>query len=134
VESCTFSNHVFGNRNENNYGEQPEDEDNMPRIFVTEHNGAEHVLNAGIGESVMRAVVDSGVRGLLGDCGGNLACATCHVYVSQLWWDKLVPPIDVEEVLLETAVDVCPNSRLTCQILMSDELDGLEITLPASQF
>ena len=106
----------------------------MPRIVVNAHDGGtKDVVEADQGVSVMRAVVDGGVRGLLADCGGNLSCATCHAYVAEDWLGRIEPPSDMEQAMLECAIDVRPNSRLTCQIILAADLDGMEITMPESQ-
>ena len=80
-------------------------------------------------ESLMRAAVRNNVEGIAADCGGSLTCATCHVYVDDAWLDKLSEPSEDEEDLLYTAQDRRGNSRLSCQILLSEELDGLKVTL-----
>lgn len=105
----------------------------MPRLVVNSHDGTSVVLTTGEGVSVMRAVVDAGIRGMLGDCNGNLSCATCHAYVAGPWLKKIAPPNEIEEAMLEAAPSVHSNSRLTCQIVMNSDLDGLEISIPEAQ-
>jgi 2Fe-2S ferredoxin len=103
------------------------------RIFVTDMQGTEHELEGIEGWRVMEIIKDYGLP-IKAECGGCCSCATCHVYVDPAWVDKLYPMQDEEQDLLDTAPDVKDNSRLSCQILMSDELDGLRLTLaPGSE-
>jgi 2Fe-2S ferredoxin len=101
------------------------------KILVTDQDGAEHELEGLDGWRVMEVIRDWGLN-IKAECGGACACATCHVYVDESWLDKLTPKTDDEDDLLYTAPDVKPNSRLSCQILLSDELDGLKVTLADS--
>lgn len=101
------------------------------KIHVTDQNGAEHELEGLEGWRVMEVIRDWGLN-IKAECGGAASCATCHVYVDDAWLGKLTPPSHEEEDLLYTAPDVQPNSRLSCQILLSDELDGLKVTLAQS--
>jgi 2Fe-2S ferredoxin len=105
----------------------------MPKITYVEHNGTEHQVDAENGKSVMQTAVDNLVTGILGDCGGCCSCATCHGYVDKTWLAKLPPVSEGEAMMLEGAMNVKDNSRLTCQIVMTPELDGLVVHLPASQ-
>lgn len=98
------------------------------KIFVTDPEGKEHELEALEGWRVMEIIRDYGLP-LKAECGGCLACATCHVYVDEAWVDKLYPMREDEEDMLDEAIDVKDNSRLSCQILMSEELDGLKVTI-----
>ena len=103
------------------------------KIFVTDQDGARHELEGIEGWRVMEIIKDYGLP-IKAECGGACACATCHVYVGDAWLDRLYPRRDDEEELLDTAPDVQDNSRLSCQIIMSEELDGLELTLaPGSE-
>jgi 2Fe-2S ferredoxin len=108
----------------------------MPKVTYIEFNGAEHVIDVPEGENVMRGAVYNGVEGITGECGGGLSCATCHCYVDEVWTAKVGgPSSDVEEELLENAAaEVKPTSRLSCQIDMTQELDGLVVHLPEHQF
>lgn len=106
----------------------------MPKILYIQHNGKEHVVDAEVGKSVMQNAVENLVPGIVGDCGGACSCATCHGYVDAAWADKVGPKTETEEVMLDGAMHVKPNSRLTCQITMTAELDGLVVRLPESQF
>ncbi|MDP1730613.1 MAG: 2Fe-2S iron-sulfur cluster-binding protein [Devosia sp.] len=101
------------------------------KILVTDQDGAEHELEGLEGWRVMEVIRDWGLN-IKAECGGACSCATCHVYVDEAWLEKLAPPSHEEEDLLYTAPDVQPNSRLSCQILLSDELDGLKVTLAQS--
>ena len=105
----------------------------MPKIIYIEHNGTEHVVEAEIGKSIMQVSIDQMLPGILGDCGGNCACATCHGYVDQPWLDKLPPASEDEKMMLEATLDMRPTSRLTCQIYLQPELDGIVVHLPEEQ-
>lgn len=103
------------------------------KIIVTDQDGKIHELEGIEGWRVMEIIRDYGLP-IKAECGGCCSCATCHVYVDEEWVDKLYPPQDEEQDLLDTAPDVRDNSRLSCQILMSEELDGLKVTLaPGSE-
>jgi 2Fe-2S ferredoxin len=105
----------------------------MTKIVFIEHTGTEHVIEAENGKSVMQTAVDNMVPGIVGDCGGCCSCATCHGYVDKTWIARLPPRTDDESMMLEGALAVQDNSRLTCQISVQSELDGLVVRLPASQ-
>lgn len=105
----------------------------MAKITYIEFGGAEHVLDIAPGGSVMRGAVENDVRGILGECGGACQCGTCHVYVDPAWADRIGPKTAAEEALLEGVCDVQPNSRLSCQIAVTDKLDGLVVRLPQKQ-
>lgn len=98
------------------------------KIIVTDQDGKVHELEGIEGWRVMEIIRDHGLP-IKAECGGCCSCATCHVYVDEEWIPKLYPPRDDEQDLLDTAPDVQDNSRLSCQILMSEELDGLKVTL-----
>lgn len=103
------------------------------KLYVTDQDGQEHELEGIEGWRVMEIIRDYGLP-IKAECGGCASCATCHVYIADEWLDKLYPPRDDEQDLLDTAPDVTDNSRLSCQILMSEELDGLKLTLaPGSE-
>ena len=97
-------------------------------IHVTDQTGTRHTLEALEGWRVMEIIRDWGLD-IKAECGGACACATCHVHVAPEWANKLYPASDEEHDMLDSAFDVEPNSRLSCQILMSDALDGLEVRL-----
>lgn len=106
----------------------------MVKVLFIEHNGAEHAVDAAEGESLMQAAVNNSVPGIDADCGGSCACATCHVYVEDRWLGKLPPMQVMEESMLSMSTDRCDNSRLSCQIKLSEELDGLTVTTPEFQY
>ena len=101
------------------------------KIRVTDTDGATHELEGLDGWRAMEVIRDWGV-GIKAECGGSCSCATCHVYVGEPWIEKLPEPTDDEEDLLFSTLDKKPNSRLSCQILLSDDLDGLELTIAPS--
>lgn len=105
----------------------------MATITYISFSGEEQAVEAENGKSVMQTALDNNVRGIIGDCGGACSCATCHVYVDPQWLSKLPPVGDMEEVLLEEVCDPQDNSRLSCQIKITDELDGLVVRLPEKQ-
>jgi len=105
----------------------------MARITYVEFSGTERVLDVAPGLSVMQGAVENNVRGIIAECGGACSCATCHVYVDPAWFDRLGAKSPTEEALLEEVCDPQPNSRLSCQIRVSEELDGLVVRLPAKQ-
>lgn len=98
------------------------------KIFVTTLDGVEHELEAIEGWRVMEIIKDYGLP-LKAECGGCLACATCHVYVAPEWVDKLYAKRDDEEDMLDEAMEVKDNSRLSCQVIMSEDLNGLRVTI-----
>ena len=108
----------------------------MASVTYVEANGAQHVVDVPIGENVMRGALYNAVDGILGECGGGLACATCHCYVDDDWVDMAGTPTSQEEreMLESAAAEVRPNSRLSCQIEMTDALDGLIVHLPETQY
>ncbi|MDI1266546.1 MAG: 2Fe-2S iron-sulfur cluster-binding protein [bacterium] len=105
----------------------------MPRITYVERNGTKHEIELDDGTSVMRGAVDNDVPGIDGDCGGECACGTCHVYVDAAWLDKLEPVSEAEASMLSFADAAQSNSRLCCQIKVSASLDGLIVGLPEGQ-
>ncbi len=105
----------------------------MPKITFIEHSGAEHTIEAPAGVSVMETAIKNMVPGIDADCGGACACATCHVYVDEAWIEKVGKPEAMEESMLDFAAEPKSNSRLSCQINVSDDLDGLIVRLPEFQ-
>ena len=105
----------------------------MPKIKYIEHNGEAREAEVPTGWSVMEGAVKNLIPGIDADCGGACACATCHVYVDPAWADKLPPKSDMEETMLDFAQELQPNSRLSCQIRVTDELEGLTVRTPKSQ-
>ena len=98
------------------------------RISVTDTNGNKHDIEATNGTKAMEVIRDAGIP-IAALCGGCCSCATCHVYVSDEWTDKLPPRSEEEEALLELVAEIRPNSRLSCQITMESKLDGIELEL-----
>ncbi len=105
----------------------------MPKITFIDHDGTSRDVEAKPGTSIMEAAVQNMIPDIDADCGGACACATCHVYVDAAWADKLKARDDMEESMLDFAENVQDTSRLSCQILMSNELDGIVVTTPESQ-
>lgn len=106
----------------------------MAKITYVEHNGTQHVIDVATGLTVMEGARDNGVPGIEADCGGACACSTCHVYVAPEWVEKLPKKDAMEEDMLDFAWQPDPaRSRLTCQIKVTDALDGLVVTIPERQ-
>ena len=106
----------------------------MAKITYIEHNGTEHLIEVANGLTVMEGARDNNVPGIEADCGGACACSTCHVYVDAAWADKLPTKDDMESDMLDFAWQPDTiRSRLTCQIKVTDELDGLVVNLPEKQ-
>ena len=105
----------------------------MPKITYVEHNGKSHTINVANGLSVMEGAIENNISGIDADCGGSMACATCHVYVKEEWFDKLVKKEDGEEDMLDMAFAPNKFSRLSCQLTVSEELEGLVVKLPEKQ-
>jgi 2Fe-2S ferredoxin len=105
----------------------------MPKITYIEHSGASHVVDVKNGLSVMEGAVKNNIPGIDADCGGACACATCHVYVDEAWTGKTGVKSAMEESMLDFAENVADNSRLSCQIKVTDQLDGLIVRMPESQ-
>ncbi len=106
----------------------------MPKITFIEHNGTQHTVDAEVGQSVMQAAMDNLVPGIDADCGGECSCATCHVMVNKDWVAKVGAPNDAEDSMLDLNPEREENSRLSCQMTVSDDLDGLIVDLPEFQF
>ncbi len=96
-------------------------------------DGTARTVNAEIGSSVMETAINNDIPGILATCGGSCSCATCHVYVDDDWVDKVPPPNLEESDMLDAVHDLKDNSRLSCQIVFTDELDGLIVTTPERQ-
>jgi ferredoxin, 2Fe-2S len=106
----------------------------MAKITFIQHNGSEQTVEGQNGMSVMETAVKNMVPGIDADCGGACACATCHVYVEPEWVGKAGSRSQMEEDMLDFAFDVRDSSRLSCQIKVSDQLDGLRVRVPEKQF
>jgi 2Fe-2S ferredoxin len=107
----------------------------MPKITYIEHNGAAHAIEVPAGRTVMQGAVDNTVPGIDADCGGECACATCHVYIDSAWLDRIgLPPAGSQEAsMLSFAAVTQPDSRLSCQITVTEALDGLTVRMPEGQ-
>jgi 2Fe-2S ferredoxin len=107
----------------------------MPQVTYVEHGGERRTVDVPLGENVMRGALYNGIEGIVGECGGGLACATCHCYVDEGWAGRLQPPLEAELQMLESAAcEVRSNSRLSCQIAIDETLDGLVVDLPEKQY
>lgn len=106
----------------------------MPKITFIDFEGNETVVNADVGQSLMEAATQNDVSGIDADCGGACACATCHVYIAEDWVANVGKPEELEAEMLDVAEEVKDNSRLACQVALTDQLDGLVVTTPESQF
>ena len=105
----------------------------MPKIKYIEHNGKHHDIEVPNGLTVMEGAVQNNIPGIDADCGGSCACATCHVYVDEKWYNKLPNKESAEEDMLDMAFEPKKLSRLSCQIVISEELDGLVVKMPSKQ-
>lgn len=105
----------------------------MPKIVFTEPSGGRREIDAPLGITLMEAARQHGVQGVVAQCGGACACATCHVYVDPAWLARLEPREEMEEAMLETAWEPRDNSRLSCQIHITADLNGMPVTVPQRQ-
>ncbi|WP_127143296.1 2Fe-2S iron-sulfur cluster-binding protein [Pelagibacterium montanilacus] len=105
----------------------------MPTITYIEPDGTRREVEADAGSTVMETAIRSGVRGIVAECGGACTCATCHVYIDEEWFGVTGGPSSMEEDMLDFAFDVQATSRLSCQIKVRDELDGLILRVPSRQ-
>ena len=105
----------------------------MAKITYISHDGKKNIIEVQTGLSVMEGALQNNVDGIDADCGGSMACATCHVYVSENWINKLEKIQDAEQDMLDMAYEPKKNSRLSCQIIVSNDLDGLEVITPVKQ-
>ena len=105
----------------------------MPKINYITYDNQNYTIEVANGLTVMEGAVQNDVPGIDADCGGGMACATCHVYVKEDWFNKLPKKEDGEEDMLDMAFEPKKNSRLSCQLIVSDELDGLEVNIPSKQ-
>ena len=105
----------------------------MAKITYIENNGKSHTIDVANGLSVMEGAIQNNIPGIDADCGGSMACATCHVYVKEEWFDKLPKKEDGEEDMLDMAFEPKKFSRLSCQLMVTDDLDGLVVNLPTKQ-
>ena len=105
----------------------------MTKVIYKDFEGNSKTINVENGLSVMEGAVQNDIPGIDADCGGAMACATCHVYVKDEWFNKIPKAEDAEVDMIDMAYEPKKNSRLSCQIILSDELDGLEVTTPEKQ-
>jgi len=105
----------------------------MAKITYVSHDGKKNTVEVPVGLTVMEGALQNNIQGIDADCGGSMACATCHVYVSENWTNKIEKIHDAEQDMLDMAYEPKKNSRLSCQIIVSDDLDGLEVTTPIKQ-
>ena len=105
----------------------------MAKITYIEHTDKEHVVEVPNNISVMEGAVQNNIPGIDADCGGSMACSTCHVYVDEKWFNKLEKKDEGEEDMLDMAYQPNKFSRLSCQLIVSDELDGLVVRMPSKQ-
>ena len=105
----------------------------MAKIKYIEHSGKEHEVDVANGLSVMEGAVQNDIPGIDADCGGGMACATCHVYVKEEWLNKLPKAEDSEQDMIDMAFEPKKNSRLSCQLMVTDQLEGLIVNLPEKQ-
>jgi len=105
----------------------------MAKITYITHDNQNHTVEVQNGLTVMEGAVQNDIPGIDADCGGGMACATCHVYINDEWFDKLPSKDDGEEDMLDMAFEPKKNSRLSCQITISNELDGLIVNIPSKQ-
>lgn len=101
----------------------------MTQIKIIDTSGKEYLLDASNGGSIMEAATKYNVPGIDADCGGACACATCHVYIDEAWVDKINPMGSMEESMLDFADNVRPNSRLSCQVIVNDSLEGIVVNV-----
>ena len=105
----------------------------MAKITYIENNGTSHTVDVSEGLTVMEGAVQNNIPGIDADCGGGMACATCHVYVKDKWFDKINKKSEGEDDMIDQAYEPKKSSRLSCQIQVSPEIDGLEVHLPGKQ-
>ena len=105
----------------------------MPKITYIDSSGNKKTIEVAKGLSVMEGAIQNNIPGIDADCGGGMACATCHVYVKEEWFNKLPKAEDGEQDMIDMAFEPKKNSRLSCQLIVSDELDGLVVTTPSKQ-
>ena len=105
----------------------------MAKITYIEHIGKSHVIDVSDGLSIMEGAVENNIPGITADCGGACACATCHVYVDEKWFDKLKKKDEAEQDMLDMAFEPNKFSRLSCQISVSDKLEGMVLKIPSKQ-
>ncbi len=106
----------------------------MPTVKFIQPDGVEKIIDVPEGTSLMSAAMENGVEGILGDCGGACSCATCHCYIEDEYFAKLPPAEDIEQSMIEFASEPKENSRLGCQVQVTEELSGIVVRMPESQY
>lgn len=106
----------------------------MAKIILVRADGSRVELDASDGDSIMSVAVDNDIHEIVAECGGAAACGTCHCYIDPDWRERVDPPVEAESAMLECVISPNENSRLSCQIEMSDDLDGIVVHLPSTQF
>ncbi len=106
----------------------------MTQVTFIDPAGTEHKVEVEKGTSLMQAAMDNGIDGIVAECGGACSCATCHCYIDEEWVARVGEPSAIEKDMLDCVIDPQPNSRLSCQVILDDSLDGLVVRLPKSQF
>jgi 2Fe-2S ferredoxin len=101
----------------------------MPKVIFVGSDGKRSEIDAPVGHTLMEVAVDNSVAGMVAECGGACACATCHAYIDDAWLERLPAMDDMEDAMLDSALDRKPNSRLSCQVEVTNELDGLSVTI-----
>ena len=105
----------------------------MPKVTFIQHDGTSQTIDIPVGHSVMEGAVKHNISGIVAECGGACACATCHVHVDPEWANKLAPAQESETAMLDFAIDLEETSRLSCQIKLEDAMDGLRVRIPKPQ-
>ena len=105
----------------------------MPKVTFIQPDGSSSEVVALSGDSIMETAIDNDIDGIVAECGGACSCATCHVYVEDEWLGKLAPPDALEDGMLDCVIDRRPSSRLSCQIRVGEEIDGITVHVPSSQ-
>jgi 2Fe-2S ferredoxin len=131
---CKLRDFAARNPRQNRFHAYRPESSNMALVTYISHDGNSIEVNVSPGTSVMQAAVDNMIDGIVGECGGSCSCATCHCYVDETWVSRIPAASGMEKDMLECVLEPRPNSRLSCQIVVTDALDGLVIRLPESQF
>ncbi|HYP64645.1 MAG TPA: 2Fe-2S iron-sulfur cluster-binding protein [Acidocella sp.] len=106
----------------------------MARITYIDATGAEYIIEADAGQTLMQAAVSNGIHGIVAECGGNCACGTCRIYIDEAWRERIGEASDIEEATMEGREDETPGRRLSCQIKVTAQMDGLIVRTPESQW
>jgi 2Fe-2S ferredoxin len=106
----------------------------MALVYYVTHDGSQFEADVPVGSTVMDGALNNGIDGILAECGGAMSCATCHVYVDEAWTDKVEPANEMEKDMLEVVSNPNEKSRLSCQLTITEGLEGLKVHLPESQF